>query len=326
MPTSNDGSNGNKRPADDTDPEIAVLRAFLENGFPPWVHRIPGDYLARRVAEISLRCQKQGKHIPTLTEGMATILNNAIPADRVLDLVVAWEDVSQHVYDPTQAKFVPVAQTQKSSDAPQGASPDISSLHQEIRDLRAQLQKGSQSKGKSKSVPYKDRPITPEVIEEFLEEPGVAEWMHELAGLIKRAGESDILDDRGVNVVDLWRLLTTTHQAYSKKYGRYRNSPSKGSSKRSSGRSRRSSSKRGKSSRRRARSGSSSSGSRSPSRDGSSSDSEFYWRGKYKFLQRDGIEYLVMAGGREFRTDRRPPGECDRCGGRHWEWLCKKSK
>ena len=207
-----------------------------------------------------------------------------------------------------------------------GASQDISSLHQEIRDLKAQIKKGSQSNGKSKSVPYKDRPITPEVIEEFLEEPGVAEWMHELADLIKRAVESDILDDRGVSVADLWKLLTTTHRAYSKKYGKYRNSPSKGSSKRSSGRSGRSSSKRGKSSRRRARSGSSSSGSRSPSQDGSSSDSEFYWRGKYKILQRDGIKYLVTAGGREFRTDRRPPGECDRCGGRHWEWLCKKSK
>ena len=89
MPISNDGSNGNKRPADDMDPEIAVLRAFLENGFPAWVQRIPGDYLARTVAEILLRCQKQGKHIPTLTEGMATILNNAIQAERVPDLVVA---------------------------------------------------------------------------------------------------------------------------------------------------------------------------------------------------------------------------------------------
>ena len=118
MPTPNDGSNGNKRPAHDTDPEIAVLCAFLENGFPAWVQRIPGDYLARRVAEISLRCQKQGKHIPTLTEGMATILNNAIQADRVLDLVVAWEHVNQHMYDLIQAKFVAVAQTQKSSDAP----------------------------------------------------------------------------------------------------------------------------------------------------------------------------------------------------------------
>ena len=302
-----------------------MLHAFLENGFGAWVQRIPGDYLARRVAEISLRCQKQGKHIPTLTEGMATMLNNAIQADRVLDLIVAWEDVSQHMYDPSQAKFVPVAQTQKSSDAPQGASQDTSSLHQEIRDLRAQIKKGSQSKGKTKAVPCKDRPITPEVIEEFLKEPGVAEWMHELADLIKRALESD-MDDPGVSVADLSKLLTTTHRAYSKKYGRYRNSPSKGSSKRSSGRSRRSSSKRGKSSRRRARSESSSVGSRSPSRDGSLSDSEFYWRGKYKFLQRDGIEYLGTAGGREFRTDRKPPGECDRCGGRHWEWLCKKSK
>ena len=94
MPAPNDGSNGNKRPADDMEPEIAVLRAFLENRFPVWVQRIPGDSLACRVAEVSLRCQKQGKHIPTFTEGMAAILNNAIQADRVLDLVVAWEDVS----------------------------------------------------------------------------------------------------------------------------------------------------------------------------------------------------------------------------------------
>ena len=149
--------------------------------------------------------------------------------------------------------------------------------------------------------------------------------MQELADLIKRAAESDILDDPRVRVADLWRLLTTTHRAYSKKYGRYRSSLSKGSSKLSSGKSRHSSEK-GKSSRRRTKSGSSSSVSRTPSRDGSSSDSEFYWRGEYKFLLRDGIEYLVTAGGREFRTDRRSLGECDRCGGRHWEWLCKKSK
>ena len=123
-------------------------------------------------------------------------------------------------------------------------------------------------------MPHKDGPITPEVIEQFLEGPGVAEWMHELAELIKRAVELDILDDPGVNVADLWRLLTTKHRAYSKKYGRYRSSPSRGSSKRSSGKSRRSS-KRGKSLRRRTRSGSPSSRSRTPSRDGWSSHSEF---------------------------------------------------
>ena len=58
------------------------------------------------------------------------------------------------------------------------------------------------------------------MIGEFLEEAGVAEWMHALADLIKRAVESDILDDPGVPVADLWQLLTTTHRAYSKKYGR----------------------------------------------------------------------------------------------------------
>ena len=97
MPTANDGSNCNKRPADDVEPWITVLCAGLENGFPAWVRRIPGDYLARRVAEVATRCQKEGKHISTLTEGMAAILNNSTAANRVFDVVVAWEDVSQSI-------------------------------------------------------------------------------------------------------------------------------------------------------------------------------------------------------------------------------------
>ena len=35
----------------------------------------------------------------------------------------------------------------------------------------------SKCRGKEKAIPYKDRLITPEVVEES----GVAEWMHELA-------------------------------------------------------------------------------------------------------------------------------------------------
>ena len=79
-----------------------------------------------------------------------------------------------------------------------------------------------------------------EVIEEFLDESRVAEWMHELASMIKKFVEADLLDDPAVPLSDLWRLLTTTHRAYAKKYQRYRGSPSK-SSGRSSKSSKRSS-------------------------------------------------------------------------------------
>ena len=41
---------------------------------------------------------------------------------------------------------------------------------------------------------------------------------------------------------------------------------------------------------------------------------------------RDGIQYLVVNNCREWRTDKRPPGDCDKCGGRHCEWLCGKAK
>ena len=105
--------------------------------------------------------------------------------------------------------------------------------------------------GKNQYVLYEHRPITPEVIEEFQEEPRVAEWMHERAELIKRAVDTDIRDDPTASVSDLWRLLTITHRAYSKKYGRYKKTPSKGSSKRFSRKSH-GSSRKGRSSRHRA--------------------------------------------------------------------------
>ena len=107
-------------------------------------------------------------------------------------------------YEPSWAKFVSAHEPAHTGGAPQGASQDLSSLQQGVRDLKARLKKDSKSGGKQKQVPYKDRPITPEVIEEFLEEAGIAEWMHALVGLIKRAVESDILDDPGVAVADLW--------------------------------------------------------------------------------------------------------------------------
>ena len=93
------------------------------------------------------------------------------------------------------------------------------------------IKKGSKQNSKQKSVQYKDKPNTEEVVGEFLEESDVAEWMHELAGLIKKSIERDILDDLVVPGSDLWRLLTTTHRAYAKKYERYKKSPSMSSRK-----------------------------------------------------------------------------------------------
>ena len=325
MTTHNEGSNGDKkRPADDVDPEISLLRAFAQTGFPAWVQRIPGDYLAKRVAEVSITCQRAGHNLPELTQKMAALLQSDISPDRVLDLVVAWEDVTRSAYDPALATFVPHVEPQQSGSAPQqGALHDLSALQQEVRDLKDKLKKESRGKSKEKPLHYKDRPITPDVIAEFKEESGVAEWMHELADLINKEVAEDILDSPAVPVAHLWKLLVTTHHAYAKKYGRYKKSPSRSSKRRSHKSRSRSSKKRHASRRRRKGSSTSESGSSGSS---SSSEEEFYWRGKYKFIMRDGVEFLVTSAGREFRTDRRPPGECDRCGGRHWEWLCKRSK
>ena len=42
-----------------------------------------------------------------------------------------------------------------------------------------------------------------EVIEEFLDQSGVAEWMHELAGMIKKSVRANILDDPTVPPSDV---------------------------------------------------------------------------------------------------------------------------
>ena len=52
----NTGTNGNKRSAEGVEPKIALLRAFVENGFPAWAQRVPSDYLAGRVAELTVKC------------------------------------------------------------------------------------------------------------------------------------------------------------------------------------------------------------------------------------------------------------------------------
>ena len=52
----------------------------------------------------------------------------------------------------TMSKFVAAPKPTKSSNAPQGALSDLSSLQKEVRDLKASLKRGSKSLGKQKSV------------------------------------------------------------------------------------------------------------------------------------------------------------------------------
>ena len=164
--------------------------------------------------------------------------------DRVLDLVAAWEDVNKCIYDPVQARFLHKTNTtlpSMPSSAPEGVLPQLSSLHQEIKELRDQIKKGAKKSSKQKAVQYQDRLITVEVIDEFLDESRVADWMYELARMTKKSVEAAILDDPTAPLWDLWTLLTTTHRAHAQKYQRYRGSPSKSPGKRPSRKSKRSS-------------------------------------------------------------------------------------
>ena len=59
------------------------------------------------------------------------MFSGSIPLEKIPRLVVAWEDVSKKIYDPTKSKFLPSPETTKTSSAPQqGALPDLSSLQQ----------------------------------------------------------------------------------------------------------------------------------------------------------------------------------------------------
>ena len=150
--------------------------------------------------------------------------------------------------------------------------------------------------------------------------------MTDLCQLLTKALDEELLEDSSVPVNDLWRLLITKYQEYEKSYHKGRGHRRRRSTSRHKARRNRSSSSshKGKKSRKPRRSRSSSTESSSAS--GSESDEETYYRGKFKFIARDGNVFLIANNGREWRTDKRPPGDCDKCGGRHGEWLCGKGK
>ena len=78
--------------------------------------------------------QQEGKNVPEMLAGMATLLKVGLEPERMLDLVVPWEDVASVKYDCSAMKFKP-AGTQMGGGAPTGAPHTVDFLQQEIADL-----------------------------------------------------------------------------------------------------------------------------------------------------------------------------------------------
>ena len=217
-------------------------------------------------------------------------------------------------------KFKP-ANTEVGGGTPTGAPHTVDILPQEIADLRRKLdaQMAAKSKSKSTRTNYLKGNLTAGVIAEFLQEPGIPEWMEDVCALLTTALEEELLEDPSVPAQDPWKLVINKYKEYGKRYRKGRGSGRGRSSSRPKSRRNRSSSsaRRGKKSQRSRRSRSSST--ESSFGDSSGSKDETYYRGKFKFkfTVRDGIEYLITNNGREGHTDKRPPGDCDKCGGRH---------
>ena len=201
------------------DSEIVKLRAFAETGFQQWIKRIQGDYLAKRASALTMEWQKEGKNVPQMLARMATLLQVALEPERMLDLVVAWEDVASVKYDYAAMKFKPVG-TQMGGGAPTGAPHAVEFLHQEIADVRRKLdaQSAAQSKSKSAKTDYLKGVLTAGLIKEFLHEPAIREWMTDLCQLLTKALDEELLEDPSVPANNLWKLFITKYNEYDKRY------------------------------------------------------------------------------------------------------------
>ena len=273
MPESKTPVVDKKRPVDEVDSEIVKLRAFAETGFQHWMKRVRGDFLARRVSALTMEWQQAGKNVPEMLAGMATLLQVGLEPERMLDLVVAWEDVALVKYDCSAMKFKP-ANSQVGGGAPIGAPHTVGFLHQELGDLRRKLdaQTAAKSKSRSAGTDYLKGNLTADLIAEFRQEPGIPEWMEDLCALLTTAVEEELLEDPSVPAQDLWKLLINKYNEYGKRYRKGRGSGRGLSSSRPKNRRHRSSSssRKGKKSRRSLKSRSSSTENSS----GGSSESE----------------------------------------------------
>ena len=132
--------------------------------------------------------------------------------------------------------------------------------------------------------------------------------MKHLCALLTTTLEEDLLEYSSVRAQDFCKVLINKYNEYGGGWGR-RNMSSSSSGK-------------GKKSHRSWRSRTSSTES---SCGGSfASEQKIYYMEKLKFTVRDNISYLIANNGWEWHTDMRSPGDCDKCGGRHWEWVCGK--
>ena len=98
-----------------------MLRAFSENGFPLWVQRVLGGYLAKSVAELSVQCQQAGNsRIPFQNWLRASLFSfKSVALENVLDLVVARAEVGKATYGPTQYRCISNPFDKVSGSAPQ---------------------------------------------------------------------------------------------------------------------------------------------------------------------------------------------------------------
>ena len=330
MPSEN---NVKKRPAEE-EPELAAVRAFVEHAFPLWVTRVSPDKLANGVAEMSVRWAQAGHNVPQVSNALKTQLAMDIPPEKILDILFAWEEVHKSRYLPETGKFMPLRQasgSRKSSASETEKKASIKALESKTEELEKGLARAEKERSRSSKEDWLALPLTVQTIQDYRDSTtGLTGWMIDVLDMVSNAVEENILDDPPViQASDIWALVVKAQKQYERKYARFgKGSKSSKKKRRSKSRSpRRSRSDRGRRHRRfrsRSRSRSRSARSESAGSSGDDTEVEYYYRGKFRFCEIDGIEYVVSASGKRWRTDRPPPGDCDFCGGRHWEWKCSR--
>ena len=251
--------------------------------------------------------------------------------DKILDILFMWEEVHKSRYLPETGKFVPIkpkADSRKSPASEGDKKASIKALESKIEELEKGMAKAAKEKA-SRSNDWLAMPLTQQTIDDYKDgTAGLTGWMLSALDLISKAVEENILDEPPtLAATDFWSLVVKSQKQYERKYARFdKGSRSSKKKRRSRSRScRRSHSSKGKSRRATSRSRSQSASSVSVSRSlGSDSEVEYYYRGKFRLCEVDGIEYVVSASGKRWRADRPPPGDCDHCGGRQWEWKCQR--
>ena len=320
-----------KRPAKE-EPELAAVRAFVEHAYPLWLGlaRVSLDKLANGVAEMSVRWIQAGHNVPQVAAALEAQLAIEMQHDKIRDILFAWEEVHKSRYLRETGKFVPIKpkpDSRKSSASEGDKKASIKALESKIEELERGMAKAAKEKA-LRSNDWLAMPLTQQTVDDYKDSAaGLTRWMLSALDLISKAVEENISDEPPMLVAtDIWSLVVKSQKQYERKYARF-DKGSKSSKKKRSSRSRsrrRSHSSKGKSRRTKSRSRSRSASSVSVSRlSGSDSEMEYYYRGKFRFCEVDGIEYVVSTSGKRRRTDRPLPGDCDHCGGRHWEWKCQ---